>query len=445
MQDRRSLLGRIWDTLTGFARRRWSYSVADPQAGTLFRSTASTAGVDVDQESSLSLSGVFAAVQLLSSVVGMLPLYVYRTGQGGRRERADSTAAAWLLGHEPNPEMTAITFRATLEVHRLLWGSCYAEIEWAANGQPAAIWPVGPWRVRPYRLPDWSLAYQIDGSRTVHPGDMLVCHLISWDGVAGRSFLDYAAESLGLGLAAQTYAAAFFGNGARPGLVLTHPGMPTAENRAEIRKGWQERHQGPAKAGGMGMLWGGWQMATDSSMTPEASQLIEQRRFSIEEVARWLNIPPHLLRELSRATFSNIEHQGIDFATYTLGPVLTRYEQEVNRKLLSPPRSYCEHDLTRLVRGDMAARSAFYSSMRNIGVLNTNEIRAELGLNPIEGGDEYWVPANMVLLSDAIAAEEQQDQQQNTEPGGVEDEVPVDAAPAEAMPIDQPPTEVQQQ
>lgn len=365
--------------------------------GHLFSGPQSTAGVPVTQDDALSLSAVFAGVNLLSRVVGSLPLHVYRRW-GRAKEHAITHPAYRLLHTSPNPEMTSATFRRTLEWHRLLGGGAYASVQWAGNGKPVALWPLEPWRVRPKRRDDGELYYEVDGKQEVEPEDMLHVPLVSSDGVTGRSFMDWAVESLGLGIGTQQFAAAYFGNGARPGGVLTHTGKPSDEQMKAFRKTWEERHRGPANAGGTAVLWGGWSYASDGSFDPEKSQLLEQRRFTTEEVSRWLGIPPHLLRDLSRATFSNIEQQNLDFLAYSLGPVLVDYEQELDRKLLSPPECFCKHNVGGLLRGDAAARSAFYASMFNIGAFSVNDIREREDMNPVDGGDVHLVPLAMAPL-----------------------------------------------
>lgn len=290
----RKMLGRVWP----------GKPLSDPNPYTCYLpGRSSTAGVDVTRDTALSLSAVFAAVGLLSRLVASLPIHVYRT-YGRAKERATGHPAYRILHHSPNPEMTAFSFRQALEWHRLLCGNAYAEITWAGNGKPAAIWPVEGWRVRPKRRDDGQLYYEIDGEREIEPEDLLHIPLTSTDGIQGRSFLDFAVESLGLGIATQDFAGAWFGNGARPGAILQHPGNPNKEARQEFKRGWDERHKGASKAGGTAVLWGGWQwVGTDGQVDPQKSQLLEQRRFSTEEVSRWLGIPPHLLYDLTRATF----------------------------------------------------------------------------------------------------------------------------------------------
>ena len=384
----RSMLGRVWP----------GKPLSDPNPYTYWGGRDSTAGATVTRDSALSLSAVFAAVGLLSRLIASLPLHVYHV-YGRSKEKATSHPAYRILHHSPNPEMTAFSFRQCLEFHRLLCGNAYAEVVWAGNGKPAAVWPVEGWRVRPKRRENGDLYYEIDGEREIETEDLLHIPLMSTDGVVGRSFLDFAVESLGLGIATQEFAAAWFGNGARPGAILQHPGNPNKEARNEFRRGWEERHKGSGKSGGTAVLWGGWTwVGTDGQVDPQKSQLLEQRRFSTEEVSRWLGIPPHLLYDLTRATFSNIEQQNLDFLVYSFGPILTSYEQEFDRKLLSPPSTYCKHSVNGLLRGDSASRSAFYREMINIGVLSPNDVRDLEDLNPVEGGDTYFFPLNMAPL-----------------------------------------------
>jgi HK97 family phage portal protein len=368
----------------------------------------SSAGVSVSEDDALSLSAIFAGVQLLSSIIGALPLSVYRK-DGRSRQVADDEPAHHVLHTEYNPEMTASIGRRTSEFHRLLWGNEYAEIQNDQRGELSALWPLEPWRVQAKRRDSGQLFYLVDGTREVESSDMLHVPLVSKDGVTGRSFVDYALTSLGVGIATQDFSARFFGNGAKPGGLLKHAGSPSKEARKEFRESWQETHGGPENVNRVGVLWGGWDwLAGDGTMELEKAQLLQTKQFQTEEVARWLNIPPHLLRDLSRATFSNIEHQGIDFVIYSLMPPLVNKEQEYDRKLLrrlaTARQVYCKHNVAALLRGDSAARAAFYKELWMMGVLSQNDIRELEDMNPIAGGDVYYVPVNMQPIQKAQAA-----------------------------------------
>ncbi len=374
--------------------------------GVLYAGARNAAGVTVTEEGALSLSSVFAAVMLLSRVTATLPLKVYRAGKDDRsRAVASGHPASRVLDIRFNPCMTAAAGRRTLEFHRLTYGNAYGEIGWAGNGTVAAIWPIEPWRVRPEWEGD-ALVYVVDGHRQVAAGDMIHHTMLSWDGVCGRGWVHYASESLGTSLAAQKYAGGWFGRGARPGGILKHPGTPTPEARKQFRREWQERHGGPDRQGGTAVLWGGWEWAgTDGEADPEKSQLLQQRRFTNEEVARWLNIPPPLLHELTRSTFSNVEELGLNFKVYGLGPTLVEQEQEYDLKLLDPPGLYSKHNLAGLLRGNAAGRASYYSTMHAIGAFSINDILALEEMNPIADGDVHFVPANMVPLARALQVE----------------------------------------
>lgn len=411
-----SLLGGRGQRL-GVKRGPWPLSETP---GVLFGNSESSAGVDVDADSALSLSAVFAAVNLLSAVISSLPLVTYQR-QGRNKLPALAEPVYRVLHSQFNLEMTAVIARRTLEVHRLLWGNAYGEISRTGRGQVAEVWPIEPWRVRPERDESSSvLQYRVDGQRIVAAEDMVHVPLISFDGISGNSFIDYAFESLGIGIATQEFAARFYANDARPGGILKHQGTPAEKARNELKKTWQEQHGGVKNARRVAVLWGGWEYVTDAAFDADKAQLLDQRRFSVEEVARWLNMPPHLLRDLSRATFSNIEHQGIDAVIYTFGPVLVMYEQEFDRKLLDPPNLYSKHNVTALLRGDSAARSAFYRELFGIGVFSPNEIRELEDWNPVEGGDERFVPLNMRTLVQAAEPESEPtteaDQSQTDDP-----------------------------
>lgn len=371
--------------------------------GVLFASRNSN-GVEVNEDTAMSLSAVFAAVNKLSSITAALPLSVYRKN-GESREVADTLRTNYLLHTEFNPSMSAFIARRTVEFHRLLWGNGYTEIQWDGAGRPLWLWPVAPWRVQVKWDDDSEEQYYlIDGKREIEPRDILHETLISTDGICGKSWIEFAFTSLGLSISAQEFSEKFFTNGARPGVILEHEGVPKPEQRKEMKESWEQAHSGPANAHKTAVVWGGWKVSEHGgSLSPMDSQLIEARRFSTEEVSRWLNVPPHILYDLSRSTNNNIEHQGIEFVQHSLGPTLVLKEQEIDRKLLKPPTLYSKHNVTALLRGDSAARREYYKGLIGIGMMNVNEARALEEMNPIgPDGDVYFVPVNMQPIDRAI-------------------------------------------
>jgi HK97 family phage portal protein len=362
----------------------------------------SGAGVDVDQESAMSLSAVFAAVNTLSNIIATLPLSVYKK-TGERREVAETNPSHFLLHNEYNAEMTAAVGRRTNEFHRLLWGNAFTKLQ-MVGGRVMGLWPIPPWRVKRDRTDDGDLIYRIDNGGPISAGDMLDETLISEDGITGRSFIDYACSSLGLSIAAQQFSETFFGNGAKPGGILMHPGKPDAKQRTTMREEWIAAHGGSENAHKVGVIWDGWEWKdANQSLSPEDAQLLEVRQFTVSEVARWLNVPPHILRDLTKSSFSNIEQQSIEFVQYSLGPTLVFKEQEYDRKLLNPPNLYCKHNLAGLLRGDSVARAEYSSKMFSAGFITINEVRALDEHNPIgPDGDVHFVPVNLQPIDRAI-------------------------------------------
>ncbi len=422
----RKLAKNAWNLL---ARRKPGSSISRPAAWLL----GNDAPRQLDQADALSLSAIFQAVRILAQTVGMLPLQVFRMLPNGGREKAISHPAWFLLHHQPNPWMTAKTFRQTLEVHRLLWGNALAEIVWTRSGNVAELWPLEPWSWKPKIDDDGDLIYfNASTGEKLAREDVLHIPNLSFDGVVGACFLDYASKALGLDIDAQDFASAFFANGAQPGGFLTHEQDPGEDQRNKMRESFEKVHKGAKNANRLGVIWGGWKYdRTAGSIDPEKAQLLEQRRFTVEEVARWFNLPPHMLRDLSRATFSNIEEQQIEAVVYTFLPILIDYEQEYDRKILKPPQLFSKHNIGGLLRGNTAARTTYYKEMFGIGAITNNIIADFEEQNPIgPEGDLRFVPMNMTTLKQAFDASKQP-------PAPVPPPVPKEAPP--------PPTEDKQE
>lgn len=389
--------------LVGLSQTRVSgpYRTTDPALAELMGAgTTSTSGSQVTVSGALSLSAVFAGVNLYSRIVASLPLHVYRKQADGKRAVAADLRVSRLLQTQPNPEMTAVTFRRALEWNRLLGGTAYAEIVWDDDGEAVALWPIEYWRVRQDRDEDGTLFYCVDNTSKVAAKDMLAIPLITADGVTGQSFLDFAVESLGLGITSQEFAGAFFANSARPGGYLHHPNANIDEpTRKAMRASWEKRHLGAKNTNVLGMTWGLWEFKDIEQRSPLDAQLLESRRFQTEEVARWLNLPPILLHDLSKSSWNNVEMQNQFLVQYSIGPVLIDYEQEYDRKLLIPPTVYSKHRVEGFLRGDSKARAEFYKILRELGVLTANDILDLEDMNPIGPlGDLRFVPMNWQSL-----------------------------------------------
>lgn len=401
-------LGKLLRRVGGFvglAGTRSTRRTTDPALAELLGASGqkSTSGAQVTVQNALSLSAVFAGVNLYSRIVASLPLHVFRKLADGRKNTATDLRVYRLLHTQPNPEMTAVTFRRAMEWNRMLGGCAYAEIVWDDDGQPIALWPIEYYRVQPERDEEDTLFYRVDGTRIVAVEDMLAIPLISSDGVTGQSFLDFAVESLGLGITSQEFAGAFFANGARPGGYLHHPnGNIDKGAREQMRASWEKRHAGAKNQNVLGMTWGQWEFKDLQQQSPHDAQLLESRKFQTEEVARWLNLPPIILHDLSKSSWNNVEMQNQFLLQYSIGPVLVDYEQEYDRKLLVPPTVYSKHRVEGFLRGDSQARAAFYKTLRELGVLTANDILDLEDMDPIGPlGDLRFVPSNWQTLQAA--------------------------------------------
>jgi HK97 family phage portal protein len=367
------------------------------------RESAST-GIHITEESALRSSPVWAGVSTLSRDIAKLPLVLYRNLSNGGKEPFKEHRLYRVLKDEPNPEMTSYKFRETMQALCLLYGNAYAEIVFNNSGQAAGMYPILPTRVTPIRDGvSGRLQYRIrnsNGGQTILPADRMI-HLssLSLDGVIGQSIVEHARESLALGLAAETFGATFFGNGTTFGGVVSYPMALSPEQRASIADAIDAVHQGVNRAH-KNLILGGNATYTPRGTNPNEAQFLETRKFQINEVARWLTMPPHKLGDLENAHFTNIEEQEIQYYVGTVSGWLKMWEQELSRKLISPleySQQTIEHNLEGVLRGDSAKRSEFYTKMFQIGAFSINRILRLENQNPIgPEGDQHFVPLNMV-------------------------------------------------
>jgi HK97 family phage portal protein len=358
-------------------------------------------GQPMSETAAMNISAVYAAVKLLSETVACLPLNVIRMS-GDNREQATLHPVWKLLHLRPNPEMTPKTFWQLMQTYKLLWGNAYAEIQWTGGSNAAALWPLEPWRVQAKRDDSGKLYFLVDSERRIEDEDLLRMPHMSEDGIVGKSVVSYARESLGLTQAANLYGASFFGSGGIPSGVLEHPGKINPASAENIRKEWNEAHSpvSGGKSQRTAVLYEGMKY-NKIGIPPEDSQFLETRLFQVAEIARWFGIPPHMLHDLSRSTYSNIEHQQIEFVMYSLTPHLVEWEQELGRKLLDPPKLYAKFNVRGLMRGDMAAQAAFFKEMNFIGVYHVNEIKDLLDENGVGAeGDIRVIQSAMIPLKD---------------------------------------------
>ena len=388
--------------------KRYSLSDMDRGMDDLFYGRRATAtGASVTPSTALNISAVFACVRLLAETTAMVPLITYRRLRPRGKERATDHPLYTLLHDSPNPEMTAMAFRETLQGHLGTWGNAFAEIEWGNDGYVKALWPLRPDRVQVGRI-NGDVAYRLrlpNGENVVLPS-YRVLHIpgYGFDGLVGYSPIQLARESIGLSMATEEYGARFFGNGANPGGVLKHPNKLSAPAHDNLRKSWNEMHSGLSNQHRIAILEEGMDYVP-VSVPPDDAQFLETRKFQVVEIARWFHVPPHMIGDLDRSTNNNIEQQSLEFVTYSLGPWLTRWEQNCKLKLLLPAERgtyFVEHLVAALVRGDIQTRYNAYAVGRQWGWLSADDVRESENMNPLSDGqgDIYMVPLNMVPASD---------------------------------------------
>ncbi len=361
----------------------------------------SASGVVVSESTALGLSPYYCGLNMIAGTVASLPLNVYKT-DGARRDVWDKHPAHYLLHTEPNPEMTAMSFRQTAVVHAISRGNSYAEITWNARNDPAALWPLPPTITKPVRDDQGALWYEVrpwdKEVRYLRPENVLHVPGMGFDGVMGYGLLQLARESIGLNAAQDAYAAKFFRNGGNISGVIETDRTLTDPQFARLKSEVAQKLSGLANAHRIAILEHNMKFKA-MNPTHEEAQLTEARRFTVEEWARWLCMPPHKLREMTHATFSNIEHQNIEWVVDTIRPWLVRFEQEYNRKLFRKQAIfYTKHVVEGLLRGDLKSRFDAYAIARNWGWMSANDICELEDRNPLPGklGDMYLVPLNMV-------------------------------------------------
>jgi HK97 family phage portal protein len=392
--DDRTWLQRTADNVRSLVISGY-HSLKDPTLQRAFGISPSSAGVHVDAWSALTVSAVWAAVQMIASDIGSLPLHLYKRLPDGGRQRYVTHTTYTLLNSTPNPETSSQTFRERAMCDVLLHGNFFAEIERDAAYRPRALWPIDPNRVSWLR-DDSGLKFRIAGSER---GDVIlpaseVFHLrtaITVDGVLGVSPIERARESLGIGLAAQMFAGTFYGNGATSQVLSSDKGMPEKSVKG-FTEAIEGRTAGVAKAHKLLVLTNGPWKVDKLGANPEESQLLEMREFIVAEVARWFNVSPVKLHSLGRATWANAEVMGQDYLSGCIRPWLRRWESEITLKLIPSSERNVQYPgfiTNSLLSIDTAARTASYAAGIQNGWLSPNDVRRAEDLDVIPGGDTY--------------------------------------------------------
>lgn len=374
-----------------------------------------TSGKNVNEMTALQTTAVYACVRILAEAIASLPIHVYRHTEVGKEQDVNHQLY-YLLHDEPNPDMTSFVFRETLMSHLLIWGNAYAQIIRDGRGQVLALYPLLPDRVSVKRDDKGELYYVYQRSEEDNPnfkdkGNIIlkkseVLHVpgLGFDGLIGYSPIAMAKNAVGMTLATEEYGASFFANGANPGGVLEHPGI--LKDPSKVRESWNQVYQGTNNSHKVAVLEEGMSYKT-IGIPPNEAQFLETRKFQINEIARLYRIPPHMVGDLEKSSFSNIEQQSLEFVKYTLDPWVVRFEQAFQKALLLPDEKktyFIKFNVDGLLRGDYQSRMNGYAIGRQNGWLSTNDIRRLEDMNPLskeEGGDLYLVNGNMTKLEDA--------------------------------------------
>lgn len=416
-------------SLFGFGQARDKPVDKAADAGYSFLFGRTTSGKPVNERTAMQTTAVYACVRILAEAVASLPLHVYEYQDDGGKKLVHDHPLYYLLHDEPNPEMTSFVFRETLMSHLLIWGNAYAQIIRDGAGRVLGLYPLLPDKMDVQRDDRGNIYYVYSRNSDENPmfkeyGDIRlkaedVLHIpgLGFDGLIGYSPIAMAKNAVGMTLACEEYGASFFANGANPGGVLEHPGV--LKDPSKVRESWNSVYRGVNNAHKIAVLEEGMKYQ-QIGIPPEEAQFLETRKFQINEIARLYRIPPHMVGDLDKSSFSNIEQQSLEFVKYTLDPWVIRWEQSLQRSLLLPGEKgkyFIKLNVDGLLRGDYQSRMNGYAVGRQNGWFSANDIREMENMNPIpdeQGGKLYLINGAMTKLEDAGAFAKTDTGQQNT-------------------------------
>lgn len=405
-------------SLFGFGQARDKPKDKAADAGYSFLFGRTTSGKPVNERTAMQTTAVYACVRILAEAIASLPLHIYEYQDDGGKKLVHDHPLYFLLHDEPNPEMTSFVFRETLMSHLLIWGNAYAQIIRDGAGRVLGLYPLLPDKMDVQRDDRGNLYYVYSRSSDENPtfkeyGDIIlkaedVLHIpgLGFDGLIGYSPIAMAKNAVGMTLACEEYGASFFANGANPGGVLEHPGV--LKDPSKVRESWNSVYRGVGNAHKIAVLEEGMKYQ-QIGIPPEEAQFLETRKFQINEIARLYRIPPHMVGDLEKSSFSNIEQQSLEFVKYTLDPWVIRWEQSLQKALLLPDEKskyFIKMNVDGLLRGDYQSRMNGYAVGRQNGWFSANDIREMENMNPIpdeEGGNLYLINGAMTKLADAGA------------------------------------------
>jgi len=380
----------------------------------------SKAGTLVNETTAMQTAAVYACVRVISEAIGTLPLHVYGRVKGGTKEALTEHPLYNILHCAPNPEMTSFVFRETLMGHLLLYGNAYAQIIRDNGARILGLYPLLPskmdvsrnergeiyytyWRER-----DEAGSHVNDGSIILRKEEVLHIPGLSYDGLIGYSPIALAKNAIGMAIATENYGASFFANGAIPSGVLESTGS-LGDKIELLRESWDIIHKGAHRGNRMAILEHGLKY-NQISIPPEQAQFLQTRKYQLNEIARIFQVPPHMIGDLEKSSFNNIEQQSMEFVKYCINPWITRWEQSLWQSLILPSektKMFIKFNLDGLLRGDYATRMRGYSIGINHGFMSPNDVRELEDMNEIpdeRGGNNFMVNGSMVKLEDVGAA-----------------------------------------
>jgi len=368
------------------------------------------AGKYVSNMTAMQTAAVYACVKLLAEAVASLPLHVYRKDKDGSKIHIDTHPLYKLLHDAANPEISSFIWRETSMTHLLLWGNAYSQIIRNGLGQVIALYPLLPDKMTVCRE-EGKLVYKYmsDGKGAVKLKREDVLHIagLGFDGLVGYSPITMQRNTIGLSMAAEEYGAKFFANGARPGGVLEHPGV--VKDSEKLKESWNSQYQGSENFGKIGILEEGMKY-NPISIPPEDAQFLETRKYQKADIASIFRVPPHMIGDLDKSSFNNIEQMSLDFVKYTLNPHIARWEQALKKSLVKESEKdsiFIMFNLEGLLRGDYKSRIDAYARGIQNGFYCVNDVRKLEDmplLDDAEGGNLHFVNGNMVKLKDVGAA-----------------------------------------
>lgn len=385
----------------------------DPVVASWFGWNETASGANVTPDSALQVSAVYACVRVLAETLASVPLVVYKRLPNGGKDRDFAHYLYRILHDQPNEWQTSFEFREMMMGHLCLRGNAYAQIISGPKQGVSALVPLHPDRVRPFIAPNKKIAYEyqpLDGQKQVFLREEIF-HLrgLSQDGIIGLNPIQLQREAVGLAMVTEEHGARLFSNGTELGGVLKHPGKMGKDAFERLEKSWKQRYAGIKNTGSTAILEEGMTFEK-MGMTSEDAQFLETRKYQVSEIARIFRVPPHMIGDLEKATFSNIEQQSLEFVQFTMMPWFTRWEQAIQRDLIvNKELNFTEFMVQGLLRGDLKSRYEAYATGRQWGWLSANDIRGMENLNPIEDGDVYLSPMNMTPANQLGQQEQNQD------------------------------------